>query len=357
MHALLACLRHAIHCSVRLSCAQLPRHPTASNSAVAARMARILACLEAQPATTRLAPPTTDWLLALAPAVEFAPLRLLLQNANNRVGTRGLWLLCSGPACCMHRHCLSDALHHPLVSIPLLYVSTHAAAEPHSGADAGAAGAGGQPLCPHHLRCGGLGGRTVWVSRGRVWSRPPLCCCCPCQPVALILLLDPATYRLYYAGRRAGGRRGRQCAARQRHHHSQLPHAAGWGLLLARGLLHGAAAGRCIACMVPAINAACSHNALPCPLCHASRPGAQLRWGVPGGRHSKGGRPRVASPAAKGGAALICFSSMLFMINNLPCCCPRWVQDWPGRLGPSFGCLCGWCMWLCVCQECKSGGP
>ncbi|PRW33795.1 Zn-dependent [Chlorella sorokiniana] len=59
--------------------------PPVDGTTVAARMARILAALEAQPATTRLAPPTTDWLLALAPAVQVAPLRLLLQSANNRL--------------------------------------------------------------------------------------------------------------------------------------------------------------------------------------------------------------------------------------------------------------------------------
>lgn len=56
-------------------------------------MARILAALEAQPPTTVLASPATDWLLALAPAVKLAPLRAVLQNANNRVRGRAGGLL------------------------------------------------------------------------------------------------------------------------------------------------------------------------------------------------------------------------------------------------------------------------
>lgn len=59
--------------------------PSVPGPAVAARLARILSILEAQPPTTRLASPTTDMLVALAPAVQLVPLRILLQNANNRV--------------------------------------------------------------------------------------------------------------------------------------------------------------------------------------------------------------------------------------------------------------------------------
>lgn len=57
--------------------------------AVAARVARIVAALEAQPTTTKLGAPTTEWLAALAPAVKLAPLRLLLQNADNWVRQAG----------------------------------------------------------------------------------------------------------------------------------------------------------------------------------------------------------------------------------------------------------------------------
>lgn len=72
-------------CRARSTLPSLPARPPSRLRAVAARLARILACLEAQPATTKLAPPTTDWLVALASAVQLAPLRALLQNANNRV--------------------------------------------------------------------------------------------------------------------------------------------------------------------------------------------------------------------------------------------------------------------------------
>jgi hypothetical protein len=60
-------------------------HPPALPPAVASRISRILAALDANPTATKLAPPTTHWLRALAPAVKWAPLRLVLANADNWV--------------------------------------------------------------------------------------------------------------------------------------------------------------------------------------------------------------------------------------------------------------------------------
>jgi len=68
-----------------LLCSAHATLPLACTPAVAARISRILAAVESSPMPTKLAPPTTDWLLALAPAASLAPLRLLLQNANNWV--------------------------------------------------------------------------------------------------------------------------------------------------------------------------------------------------------------------------------------------------------------------------------
>ena len=47
--------------------------------------------MDAYPTPTKLGAPVTDWLQALAPAVKLAPLRMLLQNANNWVGEGGGW--------------------------------------------------------------------------------------------------------------------------------------------------------------------------------------------------------------------------------------------------------------------------
>jgi hypothetical protein len=52
---------------------------------VASRISRILTAIDASPTTTKLGAPTTDWLHALAPAVKLAPLRALMQGANNWV--------------------------------------------------------------------------------------------------------------------------------------------------------------------------------------------------------------------------------------------------------------------------------
>ena len=59
--------------------------PPIDGTSVAARVARVLSALDASPAPTRLGPPTTDWLRALAPSVALAPLRAAMQNADNWV--------------------------------------------------------------------------------------------------------------------------------------------------------------------------------------------------------------------------------------------------------------------------------
>lgn len=66
-----------------------PPGPLHALTAVAARMARILAAVDASPPTTRLGPPTTDFLKGLAPAVGLAPARLALRHADNWVGAAG----------------------------------------------------------------------------------------------------------------------------------------------------------------------------------------------------------------------------------------------------------------------------
>ncbi|KAL4436962.1 hypothetical protein ABPG75_004101 [Micractinium tetrahymenae] len=59
--------------------------PPTDGFSVAARIARILATLDASPPTTRLGEPTTDFLKGLAPAVALAPARLALRHADNWV--------------------------------------------------------------------------------------------------------------------------------------------------------------------------------------------------------------------------------------------------------------------------------
>ncbi|KAL4858195.1 N-fatty-acyl-amino acid synthase/hydrolase [Chlorella vulgaris] len=57
--------------------------PPVDGSSVASRISRILAALDANPTATTLAPPTTDWLKALAPGVSWAALRVAMQSSSN----------------------------------------------------------------------------------------------------------------------------------------------------------------------------------------------------------------------------------------------------------------------------------
>ena len=54
-------------------------------SAVAARLSRVLADLLANPPPASLIHPVIDWTKAMGAAVRQAPLRLLLQNSDNKV--------------------------------------------------------------------------------------------------------------------------------------------------------------------------------------------------------------------------------------------------------------------------------
>jgi carboxypeptidase PM20D1 len=59
--------------------------PTGDGTSTAARMARILSRLESQQMSTRLAPPATDFLKALAPSVSLTPIRTVLNLADNGI--------------------------------------------------------------------------------------------------------------------------------------------------------------------------------------------------------------------------------------------------------------------------------
>lgn len=149
---------------------------SASPAAVASRISRILAALDANPTATTLAPPTTDWLKALAPGVSWAALRVAMQSSSNwvrgwgerddclhRCGSLSTSLAGGGVWLCMHQSCSLAAnaslralffSAHSCFSSSSCLVTTAADRQSDPGPGAGAGRQGSEPLCAHHMRRG-----------------------------------------------------------------------------------------------------------------------------------------------------------------------------------------------------------